>query len=261
MLRPGDQIERYTVDEAIGSGAMGTVYRVSHNTLGVPMALKVLHATQADSGKLIAEGRLQARLRHPGIVSVADLLDLDGAPALVMELVDGLPLDAWVQENRPDPDARLRVFRLLVEAVGFAHRKGVVHRDLKPGNVLVEREGERPRITDFGIAAVLGDRTKAAGSPAYMAPEQFRASARVDVRADIWSLGVVLYELCCDQRPFSSADHQALQQAMASGDYIRPAGLRSDLSAATCAAIEACQAKLYPVHWEVPSRSSSASAA
>lgn len=242
MLQPGDSIERYTVDAAIGSGAMGTVYRVTHTTLGVPMALKVLHGSRAQADRLVAEGRVQASLRHPGIVSVADLLDLDGTPALVMELVDGLPLDAWVRAERPDLDRRIRVFRLLVEAVAHAHDKGVVHRDLKPGNVLVDREGERPRITDFGVAALLGDglNPKAAGSPAYMAPEQFRPGARVDVRADLWSLGVVLYELCCDQRPFAGADLPALQQAMSSGDYVRPSGLRSDLPAGAVAVVEAC---------------------
>lgn len=147
---------------------------------------------------------MQAALQHDCAVTVTDVIDVDGAPGLILEFVDGPTLDEWLATD-PSRAQRLDLFRQVVSAVKAAHAMGLVHRDLKPGNVLVQSrpEGPRAKVTDFGIAKVLSEGDEvgqtrsgtAMGTPAYMAPEQMRDASTVDHRADIWALGAILYEL------------------------------------------------------------------
>ncbi|MFH1466157.1 MAG: serine/threonine-protein kinase [Pseudomonadota bacterium] len=160
MLEAGRQLGAYRVEELVGHGGMAEVYRVRHEVLGRTCALKVLRlASPTMRTRLLAEGRAQARLRHPNVVSVVDILEVDGAPALVLDFIEGPTLGAWLSEHRPDRATALEVFLGILAGVQEAHAQGFVHRDLKPANILLERHGARlcPKVTDFGIAKVLRD--------------------------------------------------------------------------------------------------------
>ena len=224
MLSPGDVIERYTVERRLGEGGMATVYLVRHQTLDSLHALKVLH--QGDRQRLVREGRLQSRLRHPNVVAVTDVIDVGGAMGLVMEYVDGPDLRTWMKRHPPTREQALAVFDGIREGVAQAHRLGVVHRDLKPANVLLEalpKGGWRPKVADFGIATAAGfeggiTRTGVVmGTPEYMAPEQMRG--RCDHRADLYALGAILYELLHHQPAFSGATFYELVLRVGTGEH------------------------------------------
>jgi hypothetical protein len=219
LLVPGEEVERYEVLRTLGAGGMAQVVLVRHTALGTLHALKVL--TLAGPGladRLLAEGRVQAQLRHPNVVAVSDVITVKGMPALVLEYVDGPDLERWIAEAPPDPVEAERLFRGIVAGVAAAHAAGHIHRDLKPANVLLAtgEGGERvPRIADFGLVKALAiqadtaGRTRAGlplGTPQYMAPEQIRSAADVDRRADIWSLGCILYELVTHTQAFPGED-------------------------------------------------------
>ncbi len=202
---------RYTDPEPIGSGGMGTVYRVRDTALGRDAALKVLRLPEAGSeiaARLRLEANILARLEHPGIVPVHDVGELpDGRVYYVMKLVRGRRLDEYAGDG-PSLGERLRVFERVCETVDFAHAHGVIHRDLKPENVMVGAFGE-VLVLDWGVAKVVSEREIASGpsgqdsgvtahgtvlgTPGYMAPEQERGeAAEVDGRADVYALGGLL---------------------------------------------------------------------
>lgn len=211
MLEPGTTVERYVVVGKLGEGGMARVYAVRHSVLGSSFALKVLYgADPAVRTRLIREGRVQAQLEHPNVVPVQDVLDIDGAPGLLMPLVQGPSLDELLAGGPLDRVAAATLFHGIVRGVAHAHRNGVVHRDLKPGNVLLDIRHEEvvPRVADFGLATEAGGtrHTQSGmlmGTPAYAAPEQLEDAASVDARADVWSLGCILYELLAGRRPFA----------------------------------------------------------
>ena len=228
----GTTLDRYSVEAELGAGGMATVYRVRHLTLGSLHALKVLKVQSASiRQRLVQEGRVQATLRHPNIVAVTDVIDVDGAPGLVMEFIDGPSLEGWLEENRPSLAQSEAIFRGILAGVARAHRQGLVHRDLKPGNVLLDSSGDDgivPKVADFGLAKILddeegfGSQTRsgiAMGTPAYMAPEQVRSAKNVDQRADIFALGCILYELVGGDRPFHGDDLLETMTAVCSGEY------------------------------------------
>ncbi|MFZ5480497.1 MAG: serine/threonine-protein kinase, partial [Myxococcota bacterium] len=253
MLQPGRVVDRYVIEAELGSGGMATVYKVRHARLRSVHALKVLKVQGSDlQARLVQEGQMQAQLRHPNIVAVTDVVDVDGAPGLVMDFVAGPPLDAWLREQpRPSLAEALRIFGGIVDAVARAHREGLVHRDLKPGNVLLE-DGDRglvPKVSDFGLAKILADsgspltRTRsgvAVGTPQYMAPEQVRDASRVDQRADIFALGCILYELTCGRSPFAHSDLLSTMNAVVAGDFPPPKEVAPGLPENVRAAIEGC---------------------
>ena len=226
-------LDRYVVVAPLGQGGMADVYRARHLHLKTEHALKILHVARPDiRRRLLDEGRLQARLRHPNIVRVTDVILVGEAPGLVMDLVEG-PSLAELLARPLDIERAEAWFREIVAGVAFAHAAGVIHRDIKPGNVLMERVGGslRPRVADFGIAKLLraevGGQTRTGqmmGSPAYMAPEQARDASGVDARADIWSLGCLLYEMVCGARPFVGGTLLAVLAAVTSGEYAPPRG-------------------------------------
>ncbi len=222
-LKPGDRVERYEVQVLIGSGGMGSVYKVRHLSLDTLHALKVLMVIQPNLlARIMLEGRIQARLHHPNVVPVTDVLDVGGFPGLLMRYVDGPSLHQLLVEERLNIPQAASLFRGVVAAVGAAHEVGLVHRDLKPANVLLARErtGFRPMVADFGLVKVLSDggewtadvkgqritRTgMGLGTPGYMAPEQGRDAARVDARADIYALGAILHYLVLGRPAFTAA--------------------------------------------------------
>ena len=239
-LFPGARVDRYEVVDVLGTGGMAVVYKVRHTTLGTHHALKVLHApSRSMRERLLREGRAQAALRHPNIVAVNDVVEVDSSPGLLMEFVEGPTLRRFLQDTLPTWDQVDALARGMLRAVAHAHRAAVVHRDIKPANVLLSIRDRAlvPLVTDFGIAKVLQDPDGqhatatgvAMGTPAYMAPEQFTDARSVDARADVYSLGAVLYEMCTGHMPFPQDDLMAIYVAATAGQVIDPAVHRPDL--------------------------------
>jgi serine/threonine-protein kinase len=249
-VQPGSTIDRFVVEERLGQGGMASVYRVRHAALGSLHALKVLELRfESVRQRLVLEGQVQARLAHPNIVAVTDLVEVEGAPGLILEYVAGPSLDAWLRDHRPDPVTIELLFRGILDGVAHAHRHGLVHRDLKPGNVLLaEVEGRLvPKVADFGLAKLLSDdapgRTRsglAMGTPGYMAPEQIRSAKDADRRADVFSLGCVLYELWCGTPPFRGDSIVDALVAIEARDFVPARTIRPDLPDAVESAIARC---------------------
>lgn len=207
---PGLEIPGYRLLRVLGEGGMGTVYAAEQESPRRQVAIKVLHARSPNAlVRFRAEADIMARLDHPGIARVLEAGDAGGQPYLVMEHVDGVTLDRYAREL--DREQRLALFAELCEAIHHAHVKSVIHRDLKPSNVMVRPTG-RVVVLDFGVARLASAEgstpsdTRAGdliGTPIYMSPEQARLQAdKVDARSDVYTLGVMLYELLCDELPY-----------------------------------------------------------
>ncbi|MCO4769010.1 MAG: tetratricopeptide repeat protein [Deltaproteobacteria bacterium] len=238
-LRVGTVVAaRYVVEALLGAGGMAQVYRVRHARTGAEYALKVLHTPHPDlRRRMLREVQLHGAVAHPNIVGAVDALEVQGQPSLVLELVRGPALHEWLAIARPTPPQIDAIAPGLFAGLGAAHDAGLVHRDVKPANVLLApREGSLvPKIADFGIARHLASddvrltRTGVAvGTPAYMAPEQVRDTHSVDARADVWSLGCVLYELVTGQRAFGSEDAFVLLDAISRAAVPPPHTLAPD---------------------------------
>ncbi|MCB9914913.1 MAG: serine/threonine protein kinase [Planctomycetes bacterium] len=215
-LAPGTRLGAYRIVAELGAGGMGAVYRAERadDEFEKAVAIKLVKRGM-DSAEVLErfrkERQVLADLEHPGIARLLDGgVSPDGRPYLVMEYVEGEPIDAWCDRVRPPLDARLRLFQQICRAVHHAHQRLVVHRDLKPSNVLVDAAGE-PKLLDFGVAKVLSadehDATELTaehaflGTPSYASPEQLRGE-RVTTASDVYSLGVLLYRLLTGRRPY-----------------------------------------------------------
>jgi len=198
--------------ECLGRGGMGVVYKARQPKLNRVVALKILAPEKGADPKFaerfLREAQALARLNHPNIVTVHDFGEAEGLYYLLMEYVDGMTLRQLLQGQKLAPEEALSIVPKICEALQFAHELGVVHRDIKPENVLVDRQG-RVKIADFGIAKIVAaDQPRQAitqdqviGTPHYMAPEQVERPQLVDHRADIYSLGVVFYEMLTGELP------------------------------------------------------------
>ncbi|MCB9592483.1 MAG: protein kinase [Sandaracinaceae bacterium] len=211
--------ERYRILGVLGRGGMGTVYRVRDTALDEIVALKTLRRDWIGSpgalGRFRREVKLARRVTHPSVARTFDIGEHEGEPFLTMELIDGTSLAAELDGKRRISTSRVvAIAKAVTEGLAAAHDVGVVHRDLKPDNILLGRDG-RVVITDFGIARVdTGDAHATAagalvGTPAYMSPEQVQALA-VDGRSDLYTLGLVLYEMLTGERPFEAGSLVAL---------------------------------------------------
>jgi serine/threonine protein kinase/tetratricopeptide (TPR) repeat protein len=215
----GRHVGPYRLRRLLGRGGMGAVYLAERTDVGLRVALKVVRGDLADPGarrRFAFERRVLARLEHPNIARLYDAgVGDDGTPYFAMELVKGVPLTDYCDRKRLDLDARLRLFERVGRTVQHAHQHFIVHRDLKPSNIFVTPEGE-VKLLDFGIAKALNeaedeaDGLTATGrrllTPAYAAPEQFR-SGPVTAATDVYSLGVVLFELLTGKRPDTDSTH------------------------------------------------------
>ena len=228
FIKPGTEIGRYTVLEQIGEGGMGTVYVAKQK---IPMrrtvALKVIKAgmdTRQVVARFEAERQALAMMNHPNIARVLDGGTTEqGRPYFVMELVKGLPITEFCDNQKLDIRKRIELFVEVCGAVQHAHQKGIIHRDLKPSNILVEQHEKAfvPKVIDFGVAKAIGQPltdeslrtgfTQMLGTPLYMSPEQAGFNAMdIDTRSDVFSLGVVFYELLTGTTPF---DRDSLKNA------------------------------------------------
>ena len=232
-LEPGQAVGNYRVEATIGEGGMANVYLVRHQTLGTQHALKVLKLpTESVRERLIQEGRAQATLRHPNIVSVTDMIEVAGSPGLIMEYIAGPDVETLLANHRLSLEEATSLSLAVIRGIREAHRRALIHRDIKPGNVLLELHETHivPKVTDFGLVKLVSDtdsgfgtRTGVAmGSPAYMSPEQIRDAKSVDQRADIFSLGTLLYELFCGRKAFPSDDIVDIFARITNGQYVLP---------------------------------------
>ena len=256
-LQPGQRIlGRYRVEELLGEGAMGQVFRGLHEHLDLTVAIKILHAAGTPDilGRFEREARLMARVRHPNTVAVQDYGFLeDGSPCLVMEYIEGEPLEERLKRlgALPWPDA-VRLAQGLLAGLEALHAAGVLHRDLKPSNVVMAPgDPEIPKLIDFGIARPTdgeGSRITRTGvlvgTPAYMAPEQILCT-RLGPRTDLFSLGFMLYELLTGDLPFPTADMTAVMRRLKEPipAPVAPAGRPRIPDAVAAVVIAACSAE------------------
>ncbi|MBX2800645.1 MAG: serine/threonine protein kinase [Myxococcales bacterium] len=229
MLRRGATFGPYVIVGQVGEGRAAAVYRVRHQVLGSVHALKV-NTFETDEAKvrLRLEGKRQASVRHPNVVSVTDVLDVGQRTALVMEYVKGSTLRVLLRTRVLTLDQALQLYASIVRGVQAVHDAGLVHRDLKPANVLLGSSGEGvlPKIGDFGLAIEQGqsiaDERGPMGTPQYMAPEQLAQHSNIDARADLFALGCILYELVAGRPPFEGGNLVAVAAAVRTGQYSTP---------------------------------------
>jgi class 3 adenylate cyclase len=218
-LVPGTVVGRYVVEARLGAGAASSSYRARHQVLDTLHALTVPNPEMRAVHQRLVEGaRIQARLRHPNVISATDVLDLDGIPVVVLDYVDGPNLEAYVGSHPDiDVDGIDALAAGLFDGLAWLHTNGVAHRHLKPRNVILDLSGKvvRPRLTDFMFSKAFGVTApetrrgpKVFGTPAYMAPEQTFDSKSADHRADLWALGCVLYFVCTSRGPFDATTQE-----------------------------------------------------
>jgi serine/threonine protein kinase len=255
-------LAHYRIVDRIGAGGMGEVYRATDTKLGRDVALKVLPPDMASDPQRLERFRREAKalaaLDHPGIVTVFSVEEADGVQFLTMQLVEGHPLDQLIPESGFPVEQILGIATGLADALAAAHVKDIVHRDLKPANIMVTKDG-RVKVLDFGLARMSGTQAEGAGcselptdmrtregvvmgTVPYMSPEQVSGRA-VDHRTDIFSLGVILYEMATGQRPFQGNSSAELVSSILR-DTPRPLSeLRSDLPAWLAQVIGRCLEK------------------
>ena len=217
-----EQLGRYKIQEVLGRGAMGTVYRAHDPTIDRVVAIKTITIQGVSAGeeeeyrqRFFREAKAAGKLSHPGVVTIHDVGEQDGsqAPYIVMECIEGTTLDSLISTSAERSILRtLDLIKQVAEALDYAHSQGIVHRDVKPANIIVTPDG-RAKITDFGIAKLAVNQLtvpgEALGTPSYMSPEQI-AGGHLDGRSDLFSLGIILYFMLAGQKPFPGENATAV---------------------------------------------------
>ena len=259
-LAAGARLGHYHVVSAIGAGGMGEVYRATDTRLGRDVALKVLPGEMAANPDRLERFRREARavaaLNHPHIVTLHSVEEADGVHFLTMELVEGRSLDSAIPEGGLPVDRLLEIAAALAGALAAAHDKGIVHRDLKPANVMIASDG-RVKVLDFGLAKELREADPAGatltssphteigvvmGTPAYMSPEQVVGGA-IDHRTDIFSLGILLYEMVAGRRPFQGRSSAEITSAILRDTPAAVSEVRADVPGDLARIIRRCLEK------------------
>lgn len=201
-------VGKYQIEREVGRGGFAVVYQAYDPSLGRSVTIKVPHAWLAADPRFVdrfrREARVAASLVHPHIVTIHEIGEAGGTPFIAMEWLEGMPLDQWLAAVRPPPQVALQALVGVGAALDMAHAKGVVHRDIKPSNIMITA-GRGGVLTDFGIAKLLAQATQSTssvmGTPNYMAPELLKGQLATPA-ADIYALGVMLYQIMAGRLPF-----------------------------------------------------------
>lgn len=248
------QVGRYRIHERLGRGGMATVFKAHDPGIGRDVAIKFLHASLCEEpeyrARFLSEARAAGGLSHPNIVTVHDVGEIDGRPYMAMELLDGQTLSEVIAGSPPQPIRDVVVMGVqLARALDYAHSRGIVHRDIKPGNIMQVRGTKTVKVTDFGIAHIESagseQRTRAGdilGTPQYMSPEQAKGE-RLDGRSDLFSAGIVLYQMLTGQRPFKGDSLVSLAMQITNADPKPIEQLRPEVPAAVRRIVARCLAK------------------
>ena len=238
-------LDRYRIDKVLGKGAMGLVYDAFDPKMNRRVAIKTILKANLDeqvarsySRRFEREARAAARLNHPNIVQVYDFGEEGDVAYIVMELIQGKELQSFFDADERFPSERaVRIMCELLSALDFAHEAGVIHRDIKPANVMLDAEG-RAKLADFGVARIEDARGPEAertatgtmvGTPSYMSPEQVQGQ-KIDHRTDVFSAGVVLYQLLTNARPFTGTGAWAVQKKIVMENPAPPSAVNPSLS-------------------------------
>jgi serine/threonine-protein kinase len=250
----------YELGSELGRGGMAIVYRATDLRLRRDVAIKVLPPEMAFRTdvrrRFLREAETAAQLNHPDIVPIYSVDERGGLVYFVMALVDGENLSARLARGRPEVEETRRILSDVADALAYAHSRGVIHRDIKPDNIIIRREDGRALVTDFGIARAAESDSHltatgvAVGTPAYMSPEQALGEREVDGRSDIYSLGVVAYQMLAGALPFTAANTPAMMMKHVS-EMPRPLlQARPDIPAGLAAAVERALAKRPEDRWQ-----------
>lgn len=244
-------VGEYRLEDFLGAGGMGEVYRGVHTKIGRVAAIKVLTvAARREQGfveRFFNEARIQASLQHPNIATLYDFMEFQGQPCIVMEYIDGQTLCDRVRPyGALHPSDALRIFAAVADAIDYIHNHGVIHRDIKSNNIKISSAGQ-VKLLDFGIAKGnmspgLTETGSVVGTLEYISPEQL-ATGHADPRSDIWALGVLLYEMATGRVPFEAQTLGALCDKIGRADYAAPRQLNPALPVEVAAIIARCLKK------------------
>ncbi len=251
----GHQIPGFKMLERIGAGAMATVYKARQLSLDRPVAIKILPRKYTNNQQFIdrfyAEGKAAAKLNHPNIVQAIDVGKAGDTHFFVMEFVEGRTVfDDIVEHGRYSESDALKIIIQIARALDHSHQAGFIHRDVKPKNIMLAKDGGKAKLADMGLARAVSDveaaeaeAGKAYGTPYYISPEQIRGEIDVDFRADIYSLGATLYHMVTGQIPFDGPNPSAVMHKHLKNEIIPPDHLNPELSTGIGEIIEVCMAK------------------
>jgi serine/threonine protein kinase len=229
MAKKMTKVGRYKILGELGRGAMGVVYKAEDPNLDRVVALKTIIVEAEDAAeyrkRFFMEAKAAGKLNHPHVVTTFDCGDHDGMAYLAMELLEGTDLRTRLTKDGVTPLEAVDIARQVAEGLAYAHERGIVHRDIKPGNIMLDEQG-RAKIMDFGLARMrIADHKTTTGmvlgTPRYMSPEQI-AGQPVDARSDIFSLGIVLYEMLTGTRLFSGEGIEQVQHSILNVDPVPP---------------------------------------
>lgn len=253
MDKHPEAIGRYKVESVIGRGAMGVIYRAHDPEIDRTVAIKLVRSDLLSSGersdyilRFRREAQAAGRCVHPNIVTIYDLALHDGNPFIAMEFIEGRSLDlAYPRGTSWPPEEAVSIILQVLDALAAAHQMGVVHRDIKPSNILLA-DNHQVKVTDFGISRInsselTGD-GQMIGTPSYMSPEQCLGLA-IDARSDLFSIGVVLYELLCGLRPFAGSNPTVVIQRVLNEEPVDLCFINSAISPALQIAVRRALAK------------------
>jgi serine/threonine-protein kinase len=250
----GQQIPGYQLLTKLGSGAMATVYKARQLSLDRLVAIKVLPPRYSENSEYVerfySEGRAAAKLNHPNIVQAIDVGEANGVHYFAMEFVEGHTLyDELAKGKVFGEEEALRIILQIAKALAHAHERGLIHRDVKPKNIMMTREGV-VKLADMGLARLAADEQaaqaeagRAFGTPYYISPEQIRGELNIDFRADIYSLGATLYHLVTGQVPFDATTPAAVMHRHLKDHLVPPDHLNTSLSAGLGEVVEKMMAK------------------
>jgi serine/threonine protein kinase len=237
-LQEGQTLGPYQIVTQLGQGGMATVYKAYHAKLDRYVAVKVIHPAFKDDSNFLArferEAQIVAKLEHPHIVQVYDYAEHEGQPYLVMKFIEGRTLKRILSAGPPTLEQILSILTPIAAALNYAHRQGVLHRDIKPSNIVLDNDN-MPYLTDFGLARIAqaGESTMSAdmilGTPQYISPEQARGEKNLDSRTDLYSLGVILYEMVVGRVPFNADTPYAIVHDQIYTDLPLPSKLNPDI--------------------------------